>query len=381
MIFSTPQPDQEDRSVLSEIHGLGQHLAFQLRTPRRWQGGLRRTMLARAIRGSNSIEGYRVEVDDAAAALDDAEPLSTDQETLAEIRGYHQALGYVLAMAGDPHFRLDTSSIRSMHFMMLSHHLVKSPGRYRTGEIYVHDESSDTTVYQGPDPAEVPDLMEQFVADVNDPREVDPLIRAAVAHLNLVMIHPFRDGNGRMARAVQTLVLSCGGITEPVFSSIEEWLGHNTDDYHRVLALTGQGRWNPGQDTALWVTFNLRAHHLQAQTLDHRLVEAGGIWACLDDLCATHHLPERCVPELYDATCGFRIRRSSYVKRAEIEERTATRDPAFPIHHKVPAWVNRSGMLFPPVSSVAAPRFAPIFTLNQTRSLIDCIRSAEPEET
>ena len=47
-----------------------------------------------------------------------------------------------------------------MHYMMLSHDLGKSPGRYRKGPIYVHDEQSDEVVYEGPDAADVPALME-----------------------------------------------------------------------------------------------------------------------------------------------------------------------------------------------------------------------------
>jgi fido (protein-threonine AMPylation protein) len=149
--------------------------------------------------------------------------------TFTEIRGCRQALGYVLAMSSDPHFTLDASAVRSMHFMMLSHDLTESPGRYRTGPIYVHDEATSTTVYEGPDAAAVPGLVDELVADLSADSDADPLIRAAMTHLNLVMIRPFRDGNGRMARALQTLVLSRGGIAEPAFSSIEEWLGHNTD--------------------------------------------------------------------------------------------------------------------------------------------------------
>jgi Fic family protein len=328
MIYSTPPADLEDEVVLQEIHGLRRQQADYLRTPRRWEGGLRRSMLARAIRGSNSIEGYRVEVDDAAAALDDEEPLSADQTTFAEIRGYRQALGYMLAMSCDPHFNLDASVIRGMHYMMLSHDLSKSPGRYRTSAIYVHDDATDTTVYEGPDAGQIPELVDELVTGLGAASEVDPLIRAAMAHLNLVMIHPFRDGNGRMARALQTLVLSRGGIAEPAFSSIEEWLGHNTDDYYRALVLTSGGTWQPDQDASVWVKFNLRAHHIQAQTLDRRLTEANDTWKALDLISQTHGLPERTTAELYDATLGFRIRRASYVKRADIEERTASRDLA-----------------------------------------------------
>ena len=328
MIYSTPPSDLEDESVLRQIHDLRRQLADYLRTPRRWEGGLRRSMLARAIRGSNSIEGYHVEIDDAAAALDDEDPLSATEATFAEIRGYRQALGYVLAMSVDQHFHLDASVIRSMHYMMLSHDLSKSPGQYRTSAIYVHDDVSDTNVYEGPDPKWVAPLVQELVAELSAPSDVDPLIQAAMAHLNLVMIHPFRDGNGRMARALQTLVLSRGGISEPAFSSIEEWLGHNTDDYYRALTHTGHGAWQPQRDASLWIKFNLRAHHMQAQTLNRRLTEANDTWIALDELSQTHSLPERTTAELCDATMGFRIRRASYVKRAGIEERTASRDLA-----------------------------------------------------
>lgn len=326
MIFQLPEPNREDIDVLGEIHAMRGRLADVLRTPRRWQGGLRRTMLARAIRGSNSIEGYNVEIDDAAAALDDEEPLSADQQTFAEIRGYRQALGYVLQMAADPHFALDVSAIRGMHFMMLSHALSKSPGQYRSGPIYVRDDHEERIVYEGPDATLVPALVDELVDSLRQNDGADPIVRAAMAHLNLVMIHPFRDGNGRMARALQTLVLSREEIVEPPFSSVEEWLGGNTEDYYRVLALTGQGAWHPERDTSLWVRFMLRAHHMQAQTVERRLHEAAAIWVMLDRIVAEHALPERVTEVLYEAVLGYRVRRSTYLKQAELEERTATRD-------------------------------------------------------
>lgn len=141
-------------------------------------------MLARAIRDSNSIEGYVVDEDDA-AALDDEEPLSADERTWAEIRGYRQALGYVLQMAVDPHFVIDTSAMRSMHYMMLAHDLSKSPGRYRTGPIDVHDEKRDVVVYEGPDPGRLPALMEELAASLRADLDIHPLVRGAMAHLNL----------------------------------------------------------------------------------------------------------------------------------------------------------------------------------------------------
>lgn len=326
--FSTPEPDLEDRQVLEQIHAFRSELTDVLRVPRRWAGGLRRSMLARAIQGSNSIEGYDVKLDDAAAALDDEEALSADERTFAEIRGYRQALGYVLAMAKDSDFRLDVSAIRGMHFMMLSHDLSKSPGSYRPGVVYVHDEATGENVYEGPPAEDVPALVAELVDDLAADTTADPLVQAAMAHLNLVMIHPFRDGNGRMARALQTLVLSRGGIGEPAFSSIEEWLGSNTNEYYRVLAATGAGAWHPDRSAALWLKFNLRAHHIQAQTVRRRYREAGKLWLAFDELIEKHGLAERVADELFDASLGFRMRRATYVRRAGIEERTASRDLA-----------------------------------------------------
>lgn len=326
MIYASPPLTSEDRAVLAEIHEMRRSLASVLRAPRRWQGGLRRTMLARAIRGSNSIEGYVVAEDDAAAALDDEEPLSADERTWAEIRGYRQALGYVLQMAGDVHFAIDTSVVRSMHYMMLAHDLSKSPGRYRTGPIYVHDEKRDVVVYEGPEAGRVPALMEELASSLQTDAETDPLVRGAMAHLNLVMIHPFRDGNGRMARALQTLTISRQTIVEPAFSSVEEWLGHNTDDYYQVLAITGQGSWRPHPDAQLWVAFNIRAHHMQAQTVAHRVAEASEIWGELDSLVGANGLPDRVAGTMYEAVLGYRVRRSGYMKLTGVEKHTATRD-------------------------------------------------------
>ena len=106
-----------------------------------------------------------------------------------------------------------------------------------------------------------------------------------MAPLNLVMIHPFRDGNGRMARALATLALTRSDIGEPEFSSIEEWLGAKTDDYYSVLAHTGHGSWQPRDNAHRWLTFNLRAHHMQAQTVARRVREAGDTWTDLDAFC------------------------------------------------------------------------------------------------
>lgn len=325
-IFHTPDPDLEDQQVIGEIHDVRAALADVLRAPKRWDGLLRRTSAARAIQGSNTIEGYTVSDEDAVAAVDDEPPLTADEATWAEIIGYRRVLTFVLNVATEPGFVIDEAVLKSMHFMLLEHDLKSTPGRYRDREIYVRDDRRGVNVYEGPPGEEVPELMRALSDSLAASTSDDPLVRGAMAHLNLVMIHPFRDGNGRMARSLQTMVLAQDQLVEPTFSSIEEWLGHNTQDYYDVLAATGRGTWNPQNDATLWVKFNLRAHHIQAQTVRRRFREAETMWEHIDGLLKKHKLNERVGQALFDALLGIRVTRPSYRKLTELDERTATRD-------------------------------------------------------
>ena len=323
-IFTPPRLSAHDETVIDEIGSIRRELSQVLRAPRRWEGSVRRAAQAKAIRGSNSIEGYVVSVDDAAAAVDGEPALSADRRTWAEILGYRRVLTYVLNVGTSPGFVFDEGVIRSMHFMLLEHDLGKSPGNYRSGPIYVTNENSNI-VYTAPAAELVPELVKALVEQVNV-NQIPSVVNAAMAHLNLVMVHPFRDGNGRMGRALQTLVLAMDHVLEPPFSSIEEWLGANTSDYYSVLAATGAGAWNPERSTKLWVRFNLRAHHMQAQTVRRRFDEANQQWTFIDDLVARYSLPERVGDTLFDAWLGFRVTRPRYVSHVEVDERQATRD-------------------------------------------------------
>ncbi|MGH3719324.1 MAG: hypothetical protein ACRDRI_10910 [Pseudonocardiaceae bacterium] len=87
--------------MLGLIEELKARLRHQLHEPRRWAGSLRRVSLARAIQGSNSIEGYEAGLDDAVDVAAGEEPLDADEETSLALRGYRDVMTYVLQMAED----------------------------------------------------------------------------------------------------------------------------------------------------------------------------------------------------------------------------------------------------------------------------------------
>lgn len=330
MLYHLAELPAKYLQVVQLVDDMRLRLRFLLQQqPSRWTGLLRRSQFARAIQGSNSIEGYHVTVDDAVAAIEGEQPLIDERtESWMAVRGYREAMTYILQLADDAHFSHHEAMIRSLHYMMLSYDLGKHPGRWRPGVIYVRREGSSDIVYEGPDAALVPALMQELIRCLNGPSDLPIVVRASLAHLNLVMIHPFSDGNGRMARALQSLVLAREGILAPAFSSIEEYLGHRTQEYYSVLAEVGQGSWHPERDPLPWIKFCLTAHYRQAQTLLRRSQEAGLLWSELEAEIGRRGLLERVALAMHDAAFGYRVRNASYRKAAEVSDAVATRDLA-----------------------------------------------------
>jgi Fic family protein len=328
-LYRPPTLREVDLAVIERIDEQRRMLRFFLTEPRRWTGTLRRATFARAVQGSNSIEGYHASVEDVAAVIEGEEPLDADAETTAAIAGYRDAMTYVLQLADEPP-PVDTSLIRGLHFMLLKYDLSKHPGQWRPGAIWVEDQDG-AVVYQAPDRTVVDGLVDELVGSIND--DTGPvLVRAAMAHLNLTLIHPFSDGNGRMARCLQSYVLASAGVLSPVFSSVEEYLGRNTARYYAVLTEVAQGSWSPGRDTLPWIEFVLTAHFRQARTLQRRIHETEALWDRCEQLVRERRVPDRSVAALCDAARGWRLQRSLYKKLIvdgvgeEISDDSATRD-------------------------------------------------------
>jgi Fic family protein len=148
-----------------------------------------------------------------------------------------------------------------------------------------------------------------------------------MAHLHLVSIHPWADGNGRMSRSLQTLLIGREGILAPEFSSIEAWLGRpgNTWEYYRELASRGS-TYQPRQDVSSWVRFNLVAYHQQAQAVQHRIDRSGRTWRLLMDYAGQAGLDERVVSALHDVAMAGRARRLRYEHAEGLSLQQAQRD-------------------------------------------------------
>ena len=198
--------------------------------------------------------------------------------------------------------------------------------RSRPGAVFVVNQSSRETVYDPPDAGQLEGLILELVTYLGAKPRRSAYVSAAMAHLNLTLIHPFKDGNGRMARALQTLILAREGLVNPVFSSIEEWLGQNTEAYYSVLTAVAQGAWSPGNSALPWVRFCLRAHYQQADRMIRRFDEYDALYAEVATIVARLRLNDRVSMPLFDCALGQHMTNTRYQKETGVSQFVSGRD-------------------------------------------------------
>ena len=95
--------------------------------------------------------------------------------------------------------------------------------------------------YEAPAAARLPEEMRRFIEWFNNDRAIEPVLKAALAHLWFVTIHPFDDGNGRIARAIADMALARSEESPRRFYSMSAQIRQEREDYYRVLERTGKG--------------------------------------------------------------------------------------------------------------------------------------------
>lgn len=113
-------------------------------------------------------------------------------------------------------------------------------GKYRSGEMQMVSGAmgKEKVHYQAPAADRVPAEMERFIAWVNTEGDIDAVLKAAIAHLWFVSIHPFDDGNGRITRALTEMLLARSENCSKRFYSISAQIKVLQKEYYEVLERT-----------------------------------------------------------------------------------------------------------------------------------------------
>lgn len=156
----------------------------------------------------------------------------------------------------------DTSVLFSEQTLKMLHKLTmqglldgkRAAGEYRKQQVIVRGAAGGKIVFRPPVSVEVPFLIDDFFAWLNKPEtmQTHPIFRAAIAHYQLVGIHPFIEGNGRAARAFAALVLYASNYDFKKFFSLEQYFDSDVEAYYQALLSVQQ---HPKQDMTYWIEY------------------------------------------------------------------------------------------------------------------------------
>ena len=188
---------------------------------------LRKNNRIRSIHSSLKIEANPLSLGQVRDIID-GRPVLGEQKEIQEVKNAYAA--YEKLSTIDP-YRL--SDLKKLHGIM-TRYTVEESGIFRRGEEGVFD--GDTCIFMAPPARAVPGLMEDLFAWMGREKDqIHPLLLSAVFHYEFVFIHPFSDGNGRMARLWHTAILT---RWKPVFGyiPIESQIERFQEEYYHVIA-------------------------------------------------------------------------------------------------------------------------------------------------
>lgn len=194
----------------------------------------------------------------------------------------------------------------------------KAPGQFRQDQNWIGTPGCtiEKASFVPPNPLQLPGHLQAWEAYINGP-DFDLLAQAAVMHAQFELIHPFKDGNGRIGRLLIPLFLFAKGrLFSPMFY-LSAYLETNRDEYYvRLQNISRKSDWTG------WIEFFLRAVIEQARTNTQRAKEIMGLYAEMKDLVrgATH---SQHTAQLVDSLFTRPIFRAQHVADAGISKQTA----------------------------------------------------------
>ncbi|MCC6413483.1 MAG: Fic family protein [Saprospiraceae bacterium] len=131
--------------------------------------------------------------------------------------------------------------------------------------------------FQAPDAAVLDQEMEVFLSWFNENQGLDPVLKAAIAHLWFVTIHPFEDGNGRIARAVADMQLARADDSSQRFYSMSAQIGLERNSYYNILERTQKGDLDI-TEWLVWFLDCLKRALLATETTLQKVLKKASFW-------------------------------------------------------------------------------------------------------
>jgi Fic family protein len=205
-----------------------------------WEVKFREDAAIRAVHHGTHIEGNELTIGEVKGALQGREVVARERD-IQEVFNYRNIVKYIDKWsegAEELSKPIDLGTVFTLHKISMEKMLPEERlGVFRDVDVVLKNSRTFVTSYKPPSKLNVPALMKFFLDWLNSDlaQEVHPVLRAGIVHYELARIHPFVDGNGRVGRALATLVLFKSGFDTKRFFSLEEFYDKNAARYYEAL--------------------------------------------------------------------------------------------------------------------------------------------------
>ncbi len=199
-----------------------------------WEAKFREEAIVRTVHHGTHIEGNELNKTEAEQVLAGGKIVGRDRD-IQEVLNYRNVLKFI-----EGYDKKDISEETIKHIHELTTHRLLSDeqvGEYRKTQVVVKNSQTGEITFRPPPSIEVPFLLRSFLEWLNTVTgdDVHTALKAGITHYELVRIHPFLDGNGRVARATATLVLFKEGYDIKRFFALEEHYDREPMAYYEAL--------------------------------------------------------------------------------------------------------------------------------------------------
>ena len=204
-------------------------------------------LVGERVYNSNAIEGNTLTLRETRSILESGVYEASRKREATEAINLGKAIASVQQMVSTPDLWSDMSEFKRIHGILLASIQDDYAGRFRDQRVVLTGAK-----HQPPNPAKVLDLVDVLFQHLAESADVEPVCLAVWTHWAIARIHPFIDGNGRMARLWQDLILFGRRLTAATIRQ------EDRNEYYGALAAADDGNFNPlGQLVARSVIRNL----------------------------------------------------------------------------------------------------------------------------
>jgi len=198
----------------------------------------REDAMVRTVHYGTHIEGNELNLSEAEKVLAGQDIAARDRD-IQEVINYRKVMDYIDQFKKqNSELKIDEELVKQLHQLTVEKILAPEQcGVFRKTQVVVKNSQTGEISFRPPMAVAVPFQIKNLFEFVDATRdeEVHPVLKSGIVHYELVRIHPFLDGNGRVARALATVILYQDGYDIRKFFSLEEYFDKDASSYYEAL--------------------------------------------------------------------------------------------------------------------------------------------------